>query len=362
LTTIPSFRVRVFLSVDLSGSTEFKARSNNNDWIRHFQKFYTDFLKNFRRQYTEFCEKNTECQEFSEKVPNLWKTIGDEAVFVNRVDSLFHLFAYIHSFEITLKEYRLVLRSLDDRGILDVKGNAWIASFPYPNQTIPRPEPNKHGLESPLIDEETEVRADESPYDYDFLGSGIDAGFRISKMSNPSLMTLSPVLACLLARANTIHDLKPKYEFKFQFLGTTTYKGVLSGAQYPIVGLNTESDHLKDSLSRLQDSLTGANPFNANDFIGYLEGYIKLHGIDMPEVSINDQGIPFRPPSSYTAKFVPYWEGLKADLETSDKALSESFEDHDDEGSNSDDQQPSVTDLLRELSNIYSASKDLLGD
>lgn len=319
MATQPEFRVRVFLSVDLVGSTAYKAVQDDNSWIQTFRKFYADFLSKFKKNYVAFCEAHVECVAYQEEYPTLWKTIGDEAIFVNRVDSLYQLFAYVHAFDETLLEYQQALHTNDATRNLDVKGNGWIASFPFPNQTISKPNFESDDAESALPDEDDEIEADKKPSDYDFLGSGIDAGFRISRNSTSSFMSISPVLAVLLVNAN-INNMLKTYEFKFDFRGTNELKGVLKAAKYPIVGIRTERDPDKVNLEDLSGQLAGANKLNPKKLHKYLQTFIKHHDIDMPQFQeAKDAGFKFAPPKSYSKKFVPYWDQLRKDLASADE-------------------------------------------
>lgn len=349
MTKIPEFRVRVFLSVDLSGSTEYKSKSKDASWIRTFRKFYSQFLQYFRRNYTAFCEGYPECNTYRDQYPKLWKTIGDEAIFVNRVGSLFQLFAYVHAFDLSLKEYRDTLKSLDDTEKLDVKGNGWIAAFPHPNQTIPRPNPEIETEEETMPDEKIEKLADETPSDFDFLGPGVDAGFRISKNSAPDMMTLSPVLACLLAHANNNHIHK-KFAFRFRFSGTNILKGVVEGKEYPIVGINTEHDKNRAKIIELRDRLTGANELLPKDLIEYLECFLELNQIDMPAFETSETGFCFVAPESYQKTFIPYWQDLQVEMENANKNKEESEAATTDTTSkNGNDEYEKLSELIDEL-------------
>src|SRR3712207_2108650 len=132
----PEYRIRLFLAVDLAGSTAYKSSQKTNGWIKTFRDFYNGFVRLYRANYVAFCEEHDECAAVSTDLPKLWKTVGDEVIFVNRVGSLFQLYAYVHSFDRTLDEYKKNLRTNPTTVDLDVKGNGWIASFPFPNQTI----------------------------------------------------------------------------------------------------------------------------------------------------------------------------------------------------------------------------------
>ena len=119
----------------------------------------------------------------AENCPKLWKTIGDEILFVNRVHSISHLSAYVSAFSKTLMEFADKFLGED----LDTKGNGWIAAFPSPNCSIGIGGDSTidpiAGIND-LPSEQLEADVDENPRKYDFLGKGIDGGFRISKNSN----------------------------------------------------------------------------------------------------------------------------------------------------------------------------------
>ena len=134
----PEYRVRLFLSADLSGSTAFKtAYQGPISWVPKFKHFYSEFLAQYTARYSDYClEHEACCGELANELPKLWKTVGDEVIFVNRVSSCAQIFAYVHAFIQALEVYSRSLKKETDTAKLDVKGNGWIASFPYPNQTV----------------------------------------------------------------------------------------------------------------------------------------------------------------------------------------------------------------------------------
>jgi hypothetical protein len=159
----PKYRVRLFLSADLAGSTAFKSQAITGLWVTVFKKFYGSFHASFTSNYLKYCKKNGVERDIQENVPKLWKTIGDEVIFVNRVNSCFEVFAFVHSFMDTLTEYGRSLKSFSDTSSLDVKGNAWVASFPCPNQTFMLPDLNGNEEDSSLPSEHLESGADKNP-------------------------------------------------------------------------------------------------------------------------------------------------------------------------------------------------------
>lgn len=81
--TCPDYRLRLFLSIDLSGSTEYKVKNNLRKdnlypkWVHTITKgFYDTFPSIFENECSEL-----KCEAF----PKIWKKIGDEIIFCNRI-------------------------------------------------------------------------------------------------------------------------------------------------------------------------------------------------------------------------------------------------------------------------------------
>lgn len=86
--TCPEYRVRLFLTVDLVGSTAYKAKSSegkeNNkephpEWVNRFRKFYQQFPQILDSSYKE---TETGKKSGAELTPQVWKTIGARFFFV----------------------------------------------------------------------------------------------------------------------------------------------------------------------------------------------------------------------------------------------------------------------------------------
>jgi len=356
---IPGYRLRVFLAVDLAGSTAFKAKKSSNSWIRTFKGFYANFLKDYQAIYVEFCEENEECARYNEEeyFPKLWKTIGDEVIFVTCVSSQFHLFACVHAFDRALKQYREVLKSKEDTEELDVKGNGWIASFPIPNQTVSMTTALNEEFENELPDERHEANADQKPALFDFLGPGIDAGFRIARNSTPGFFTLSPMLAWLLCRANT-NRLFSKFSFDLEFRGVNELKGVVEGAPYPIVGINTERNDRIRRIDRLKNEMLGGAEIDSNKLIEYLEVFAEQYRIDMPSLKTSESDASFEVPEFYTEQFIPDWKELDASLRSQDANLAESaIQDGEETEVERQNTEVILNDLARKLSEVFADRK-----
>ncbi|WP_293448880.1 hypothetical protein [Planktotalea sp.] len=304
---IPEYRVRLFLSVDLTGSTAFKAKNTSFDWLKEFQKFYASFLALYSENYSFSCDDIDSMDNAdAENCPKLWKTIGDEILFVNRVHSISHLSAYVSAFSKTLMEFADKFLGED----LDTKGNGWIAAFPSPNCSIGIGGDSTidpiAGIND-LPSEQLEADVDENPRKYDFLGKGIDGGFRISKNSNIDTFTISPALAYLLSKAKTNPDVT-KFTGRFRFHEPQPLKGVLDGKRYPIISLDTQRHQVEKELSQLETELL-KRPHFADDakLRTYLEAFITHHEIEMPSLKMSN-GEPDQPPPEHYQHYAQQWK------------------------------------------------------
>ena len=246
------------------------------------------------------------------------------------------------------------MKADDETNSLDVKGNGWIASFPFPNQTIAMDDADKDGFEESLPDESHEAGADISPGRYEFLGPGIDAGFRISANSTAGFFTLSPALACILCRANTNRDYS-RYKFDLHYRGVNKLKGVISGEDYPIVGLDTERDANRVKLIKLQSTLDGTSQVDSGSLIDYLEKFIEFHKIEMPSLELNGVDSSIQAPISYQESFVPEWTKLNEELISRDANFTESAQERDDANGNSTQSTSALKELIDALASLQKA-------
>jgi hypothetical protein len=319
---VPKYRVRLFLSADLSGSTAFKNKQKNPiDWVPKFQDFYSTFLSIFAAKYDAFCGAHIDmCEDFRADIPKLWKTVGDEVIFVNRVASCAQVIAYVHAFNEAMDAYSAKLRSDETTRELDVKGNGWLASFPYPNQTISLRD---QGAE--FITENMERDADDNPHNYEFLGSGIDSGFRIAKNATPSFFTVSPSLALILCMPPHNEDTLGKLgEFKLVFNGVNSLKGVIDGEDYPIVGIDTERDEARVKLNQKISALSGVGVIDQTDLKKYLLEFEKFHSVSSPALKLDGNNGDVEGPAFYTDTFLPSWQEEYQKTQSSNEQIDES--------------------------------------
>ena len=255
----------------------------------------------------------------------VWKTIGDEIVYVVRVDSCLQLAAYLHSFCLALRSYGQRLAEDPKTNVLDVKGNGWVASFPFPNQTIASKDLSDLGTE------DVEKEADEQPDKYEFLGPGIDAGFRISTNASNGFMTVSPALAQLICTINMNQAIAGGKigEFPLGFKGMNRLKGVLKNEEYPIIGISTERNDDRRKLDMKKSEIMQSECWNTKQISEYLRSFVEFHEVPIPALKLQPNEPEVDPPAYYTDTFLPRWQAeFKATLEE-DESFSESVKHND---------------------------------
>lgn len=277
------YRVRLFLSVDLSGSTAFKNSSKGEDrsggatpkWVTVFEQFYSDFPAQLKTQHDR--EKNG--KSGNDSCPMLWKAVGDELVFCSRVTNKTSIATALNAFISTIYAYRKILAG-EDAG-LDVKGAAWLAAFPEPNRAV-----QLRAAELLSASEALERAADDKPFDYDFLGKAIDTGFRVASAAKPEKFVLSVQLARLLIERATNIGFAHSIRFGHPF----HLKGVNKGEPYPSLYIDT-MEHLRFAEVRQKERtlLNGNISTDTSAIADYLTSYCKTVGTD--EIALPDDAV-----------------------------------------------------------------------
>lgn len=326
----PEYRVRLFLSVDLTGSTAFKHNTANTlIWIKAFKSFYQQFpsmlIKNYRNIATP--DRHISADENKDGHPKLWKTVGDEILFCCTLTSLCQLGACIDAFVETLVEYG----SIAKQNGLNTKGNGWVASFPTPNCSIqPIKSPSLQDGDEPMAShykslptEEDEASVDLDPSLYDFLGKGIDAGFRISRNSGIDTLTISPGLGILLCECLESKSIS-RFNTSLRLVGMQEFKGVAKNNHYPVLTIDTYRDQKYKSLLSKQRELLGENVNQKREKLEeYLRDYLEYFKIEIPSVKIMAADPVFDPPSFYHA-YVQQWHAELLKEKSEDAKLQES--------------------------------------
>lgn len=242
---------KLFLSVDLTGSTAFKQRpfDPKSPWQKVFLQFYREFPQMLYQQQQGHPAEGLHFQ--------LWKAIGDELLFTCDVRSEWHIFHAVRLWVKAMREFTST--GLDEHPQLGVKGGAFLGTFPGPDHesTIPwRPDVEESGRDVVLLNEEAvaaDVR-DTDKYLFDYFGPSIDTGFRICSRSSLRHMPLSLEVAYALAVVHQ-HDSQAKQQVSpdLKLLDSIELKGVWGGRQYPVFALDLEyTDPVHAALAALR--------------------------------------------------------------------------------------------------------------
>ena len=336
-----TLRYKVFLGVDIVGSTAFKqpfdasslealiaSEQRASEWQRAIVTFYETVRLTFFQSWDELQKEIGSEEENSElqpllfgSPPRVWKTVGDEILFWKQIDHELQLAPLLAAWFAAIDKIRTEFSNKPATKGLDVKATAWTAEFPFRNRTTATGD-----------EDGTDVAAsaallritDENPRDIiaayydasdphlgaptgkvDFIGPGIDIGFRIATRSTSKKMAISLDIAYLLScvglwfknsdgkpsasisfpdtlRSGTDHSLRcnaviqkhwdrirPFIKNKLScpvnfsnyrkddfvtaigvyFSGTSTLKGALGNVKYPFLWLSTASMATLDSYA-----------------------------------------------------------------------------------------------------------------
>ena len=225
----------LFISFDIVNSSKFKESYSN--W---FNVIYL---------ITEKIRKKVLSLDDNMQV---WRSIGDEIVFIININSKEKIKTIIQDVFVKLNEVYNEIRngsifnsseikintfekeSLIEQNMLSIKASAWIALI---SNDIYDREKYKYNIR----------------YEYDtagstvlteFQGNDIDSGFRISKHNtNPRRLTLSLELAYILSKDKS-------YNPKLHIISYRKLKGIWGGKPYPVIWYHDEYI----AQARLEDS------------------------------------------------------------------------------------------------------------
>ena len=239
--------VRLFLSVDLVGSTAFKNSfeadvhkgAGPRPWVNVFEHFYKRFTSVFDKKLGD-----SDLSQRADLKPKLVKTLGDELLLVVEVLCAQDAALVVNHFAKGLVEYTKT--SLKDHPALLLKGTAWLAGFPLNNHRVP------------LVDE-----GGGPPRD-DYIGPSMDTGFRIAKFATPSKLVVAVDLAVVLLT----RDPAPKLYLD----GTQSLRGVLGGRPYPIFWLQVKGP---DKALHDAELALLAPPHEPGRQLTYCDEYLK---------------------------------------------------------------------------------------
>lgn len=249
---------RLFLSVDMVGSTAFKASAplrGPNGWLAIFKTFFVNFPLMLAGQIGfEFLD------EQETPAVDVWKAMGDEVIFTAQPAGAEELTVFLR---VLLRTMRLYERTHFSDRPLRLKGTAWLADFADYNIALEIPE-----LSS----------SDVAPH-LDFIGPDLDLGFRLSKYARPDSLVVSLDLIDLLLEATNVADVA-------LFLGGhETLKGVMFERAYPIIWLNDAHDG-DEQLPWV--NAQSASPDVLREHVEAMRKYLAdAHGFERPRLTFN---------------------------------------------------------------------------
>lgn len=219
--------LRLFLSADLAGSTAYKQNTPPYEWQQFFRSFYRQLPARVIHQ-AEACGAPGDLLK-------VWKLIGDEVVFSRLLTGEQEAAQCVGVFRAALEEFREETLTAT-KGGLDIKAAGWTAGFPVGNIRV---EPME-GLGE------------------DFVGPGMDIGFRLVKAASPRRMLVSVELAWLLTLPSCAENLRLLMDSGLDL------KGVARGLRYPCIWLDNFADQRSpraaDQLHLLEEKVRGTTP------------------------------------------------------------------------------------------------------
>ncbi len=257
---------RLFLSVDMVGSTQFKVTASARGaggWLETFRTFFTHFPLMLAGQMAfEFLD--------GDETPavDVWKAMGDEVIFTAQPSSPEELTGILR---VLLRTMRLYEAQHFERLPLRLKGTAWLADFAENNIALEIPELSSN---------------DAAPH-LDYIGPDLDLGFRLSKFARPASLVLSLDLVEVLLGAANIADIA------LYLVGREELKGVMYGRPYPIIWMHDAQESFdflpwEAEACAYTASVIDAEPTpeaalrrQIEDMRLYLR---KMHGIERPPI------------------------------------------------------------------------------
>lgn len=289
-------RLRLFLSVDLVGSTKLKQKGSfpiappkdgqklvefGSDWFSPVAEFYREFESTFTLKWDHYDKTIApSCKWSSGPSPFLWKTNGDELLYVKEVHEAHEVYACIKCWMDALKDYRRSLKR--NSSSLDVKATAWLAGFPITNHEVifskkvagqsASLDLGRGAFFNHLYHLDRWYQGEEGKPDLtiDFIGPSVDTGFRLAQIATPRKFPISVELALLLSKVMPPTEMNGYLSFFFE--GKRELKGVMGGKPYPVFWIDTMGD---DPLIIAEDLISNIAPSGRDQIRSYCELFIR---------------------------------------------------------------------------------------
>lgn len=255
---------RLFVSADIAGSTAYKQQKRVSEavaWPSVFIKFFQGLPELFREELDTANAQAATMRSTHQRGadPVLWKAIGDELVFWQEVSTELQVTCSVVAWTRAMRRCR---DGLAKQG-LDVKGAAWLATFPYPNREIAIPRVLSVAVDpgEPITYNENRLSVPDMPDHFrDFIGQHIDTGFRVAARSTVRQMAVALEIVDVVSHAPNCPELKK--DLRLFYAGTEVLKGVHGSRPYPMFWIDC---HEEGSFSSAEDKLTGRKSMNEDD-------------------------------------------------------------------------------------------------
>jgi hypothetical protein len=325
---ILSPQLRLFLSIDVVGSTAFKHRKVESEgskpWLKFIHGFYTAFPEMCQNRVLEV-EKEADPKPHLAR-PYLWKALGDELIFSVLVNHPSHVRHYLKAFRKSLIDAIQHWTEGENGLPISFKGTAWLAGFPVFNSAVPLDCGPTHAVDSEQ---------------FDYVGPLLDIGFRLSKFATPRRFVVSVDTAWVIAALEDAGGMTIHYH------GREPLKGVLNDRPYPVFWIDCVDDENGASLDRLEDTILNRTPVELNSVRELAEAFLKAVAPAIPKPFFCHEEIPngFQPPPGFDQR-----------MECARGELMKNYEIIDREGDDSGDQTASESErseadtLLKDVS------------
>ncbi len=198
--------VTLFASFDLVNATEYKT-VHKGTWT-------VDISVILGRVINTFTEKANDGYRF-------WKSLGDEVVFTKNVPYVFEIQDILNEIyhEVVAINEAVASGALGGTAAshgLSIKATVWLANI----SSTPELADNFY----------TEYQINENQLQPEYLGTDIDAGFRIAKYTESNRVLISFELAALFFKDPLLRWSRDRVHF----LGVRSLKGIWEGVPYPL--------------------------------------------------------------------------------------------------------------------------------
>lgn len=292
--TIPAFlqpRLRIFISADVIGSTALKQSKlgalveytrqgeNGPGWFSAIQGFYFEAAQAFIGEWQRRSKESELPGALYGSAPTVWKTVGDEVVFVKEITDHRQIVTTLQTWLAALPRIRQFLEN--ENANLGVKSTSWIAGFPFRNREVVVDHKidveneeedyysaNGRRLNEYYADEENGIR---SSIIIDFVGPSIDTGFRLCQFCSERKLIVSIDIAYIISMTQFDGEVD---RTDLYFDGTANLKGVLGGHHYPIFWIDVSDEN---SLFRKEDKLKAIHALDKEDLKEYCDAFYAEH-------------------------------------------------------------------------------------